>query len=386
MRPRLAPLALLLLLAPLLVPGAAAQDFVQTPAPQAIIVDAESGEVLWGKAHEAPMPPASMSKLMTAAVVLDLIEKGVIEDDTPFEVSKKAWRTGGSKMFVLVDTTIPVIDLLRGLIVQSGNDAAIVLAENVAGSEEGFVRLMNAKAAEWGLTESTFANPTGLPDPDQRMSPRDLARLTRLIWDRHPGHRDVFGMREFTWSNITQANRNPLLATFEGAKGMKTGHTDESGYGVTGYAERDGARRIIVVNGLESDAARRRAADQLMTTAFEDYSEHAFLSDGDVVGEAEVFAGTQDTVPLVVRSDLVFTLHHRSLDGAEARLEYEGPLSAPVRAGEQVGVLHLTMPGEPGREYPVYTGADVRGLPATAKVALGLKRLLTPPDAEAAAP
>lgn len=371
--------ALLIVFAPF---AATAQDFVQTPAPQAMIMDADTGKILFGKAAQDPMPPASMSKLMTAAVVLDLIDQGVIADDTPFEVSEKAWRTGGSKMFVLVDTTIPVIDLLRGLIVQSGNDAAIVLAENVAETEAGFVKLMNAKAAEWGLSESRFANPTGLPDPDQRMSPRDLGKLTRRIWDTYPNHRDIFGQREFTWSEITQANRNPLLATFDGTRGMKTGHTDESGYGVTGLAERGDERRIIVVNGLASEGERRRAADRLMGTAFDEYSKHTFLSAGDVVADVPVFAGRQETAPLIIRSDLTFTLHHRSLDGAEARIEFDSPLPAPVRAGEQVGVLHLTMPSEPDREYPIYTGADVKGLSASAKIGLGLQKLLTPPDAD----
>ena len=370
-------------LAALLPPLALAEDFVRSEAPQAMIMDADTGEILWGKAAEAPMPPASMSKLMTAAVVLDLIDQGVIADDTPFEVSEKAWRTGGSKMFVLVDTTIPVIDLLRGLIVQSGNDAAIVLAENVAGTEEGFVKLMNAKAKEWGLDESRFANPTGLPDPQQRMSPRDLGRLTRRIWTRHPEHRDIFSMREFTWSGITQANRNPLLGMVEGARGMKTGHTDESGYGVTGLAERDGERRIIVLNGLDSEIARRRAADRLMRTAFDEYATHTLLAAGDVVAEADVFAGEAETVPLALHTDLTFTLHHRSLDGAKARIAYDGPLAAPVREGEEVGVLHLIMPNEPDREYPLYTAAGVDGLSAFAKIGLGFRKLLTPPEADA---
>lgn len=360
-----------------------AQDFVRTPAPQAVIMDADTGEVLWGKAADEPMPPASMSKLMTAAVVLDLIDQGVIADDTPFEVSELAWRTGGSKMFVLVDTTIPVIDLLRGLIVQSGNDAAVVLAENVAGTQEGFVALMNAKAAEWGLDESSFANPTGLPDPGQRMSPRDLGTLTKLIWDRFPEHRAIFSMPEFTWSDITQGNRNPLIGTFEGARGMKTGYTDESGYGVTGLAERGDERRIIVVNGLDSEPARRRAADRLMATAFDEYDTHTFASAGEVLADAEVFAGQAETVPLTIRSDLTFTLHHRSLDGAKARVEYDAPLPAPVREGDRVGVLHLTMPGEEDREYPVYAAEGVKGLSATAKIGLGFEKLLTPPEPEA---
>ena len=376
--------ALSLLATGLLAPSpAAADDFVRTTAPRAVIMDADTGTILWGKAADEPMPPASMSKLMTAAVVLDLIAQGVIADDTPFEVSEKAWRTGGSKMFVLVDTTIPVIDLLRGLIVQSGNDAAVVLAENVAGSEEGFARLMNAKAAEWGLADSTFANPMGLDDPGQRMSARDLAKLSKLIWDRFPEHRSLFAMLSFEWSGISQPNRNPLLATFEGTRGMKTGYTDDAGYGVTGLAERGDERRIIVVAGLDSDAARRRAADALMTTAFDAYDTHTFVEADAVVGEAEVFAGQAPSVPLAIRSELTFTLHHRSLDGAKAHIAYDAPLPAPVRAGDRVGVMHLTMPGEADREYPVYAAGDVPGLSAWSKIGLGFRRLMTPPEPDA---
>ena len=382
MRPLPFLLALLGVLAAPAAPAAAAEDFVSSRASAGAIMDVETGDLLWGKRADEPLPPASMSKLMTVAVVLDLIEQGTITPDTPFAVSEAAWRTGGSKMFVLVDTEITVENLLRGVLATSGNDACVVLAENVAGSVEGFVALMNAKAEEWGLKESSFANPTGLDDPDQRMSMRDLATLARRLWTEHPDHRYLFSIREFTWSEITQTNRNPLLATFEGALGMKTGYTEAAGFSVVGLAERDGETRILVLQGLDGAGARRREADRMMRVAFEEYHTHIFAQAGETLAEAEVFAGREETVPLTLNTELRFTLHEQSLDGAEAIIEYPSPIPAPVRQGEEVGVLRLTMPGEPDREYPLYAGDSVRALGVSAKIGLGLQRLLTPPDAE----
>nr|WP_246408724.1 D-alanyl-D-alanine carboxypeptidase family protein [Parvularcula dongshanensis] len=367
----------------LLAGTAQAADAVSTRAREAIIVDYDTGNVLYGKAADEPMQPASMSKLMTVAIVLDLIEQGTITKDTPFEVSENAWRRGGSKMFVLVDTTITVENLLKGIIVDSGNDACVVVAENIAGSEDAFAKLMNVKAKEWGLEQSHFSNPTGLPDPEQLMSPHDLAKLTRRIWERYPDYHYIFGLQEFTWSKIKQTNRNPLLGMFDGALGMKTGHTEETGYGVVGLAERDGKKRILVLHGLESEAARRREADRMMTIAFTEYDTRTFFEPGDVVGEAEVFAGREETVPLMLEAEARFTLHRHSLDGAEATLVYQGPIPAPVKKGEEVGVLKLSMPDEPEREYPVYAAKSVKALSAWSKVGLGLQALLTPPEPDA---
>lgn len=216
---------------------------IETQAKFAVILDFASGDVLYAKRATTPTAPASMSKLMTAAIVFDQLKGGEITLNTPFTVSAKAWRWQGSKMWVLVDTQIRVEDLLRGLIIQSGNDAAIVLAENIAGSEEAFAALMNRKAREWGLVDSQFANATGWPDPGQRMSMLDLARLARKIIRDYPDYYNLFSERSFTWSRIEQENRNPLLKTFDGADGLKTGHTDEAGYGVVGSAMREGVRR-----------------------------------------------------------------------------------------------------------------------------------------------
>ncbi len=377
--------ACILLAAALLgAPPAFAQneDLIDTRASHAVIMDAGSGQVLFGKNADVAVPPASMSKLMTVAVVLDLIDQGRLSMDTPFYVSEKAWRTGGSKMFVLVDTEIAVGDLLKGIIVQSGNDACIVVAENIAETEDAFAELMNARAKAWGLEKSTFANPTGLPHPDQRMSMEDLARLARHIWNAYPEYRYLFSIEEFTWSEITQTNRNPLLRTFEGAKGMKTGHTEEAGYGVVGLAERDGETRIAVVAGLDSEAERRKVATALMDEAFDAFETRTFFRPGQLVGTAEVFAGLEETVPLRIEQDVTFTLHRKRIAGTEAELSYEGPLRAPIREGQQVAVLTLTIPEEGERQYPLYTAGEVSGLGAWRKITLGLQGLLTPPDLE----
>lgn len=365
--------------------GAFAQNenLLTTKATHAVIMDVPTGKVLYGKNADVPIPPASMSKLMTVAVVLDLIKQGKIDLTTPFYVSEKAWRTGGSKMFVLVDTEISVGNLLRGIIVQSGNDACIVVAENIAGSEEAFAELMNARARAWGLDESSFGNPTGLPHPEQRMSMRDLGKLARHIWNEYPEHRDLFSIPEFTWSNITQANRNPLIGAFPGARGMKTGHTEEAGYGVVGLAEVDGEARIVVVAGLDSETQRRRTAIAMMDEAFDAFDTATFFEPGQIVGNALVFAGKDETVPLRIDQQVRFILHNRKIAGAEADLIYDGPLRAPVREGQQAAVLRLSIPGEDVREYPLYTAGDVKGLGFFEKISLGLRALFTPPGAEA---
>ncbi|MEO1041593.1 MAG: D-alanyl-D-alanine carboxypeptidase family protein [Pseudomonadota bacterium] len=360
-----------------------AADLIETRATHAAIMDVSTGDLLFGKKADIPVPPASMSKLMTVAVVLDLIEQGRLSNNTPFSVSEKAWRTGGSKMFVLVDTEIELIDLLKGIVVLSGNDACIVVAENIAGSEEAFAELMNARAQAWGLTESSFGNPTGLPHPDQRMSMRDLARLSRHIWTTYPEYRFLFSIDEFTWSGITQLNRNPLIGGFPGARGMKTGHTDEAGFGVVGLAEQNGVARIAVVSGLETDEARRKAGIDLMEEAFEAFASGEFFSAGDIVGEATVFAGKAESVPLEIDQDVIFTRHKKILAAAEAELIYDGPLRAPVMRGEQVAILRLSLPGEEVREYPLYTADRVKGLGFFEKIGLGFQALFTPPDERA---
>ncbi|MEM9422238.1 MAG: D-alanyl-D-alanine carboxypeptidase family protein, partial [Pseudomonadota bacterium] len=361
----------------LLGPGARAEQYVRTTAPHAIILDSATGKVLFEKEARVPIHPASMSKLMTAGVVIDLISRGELSLDTPFHVSERAWRTGGSKMFVLVDTEIRVEDLLKGLLVQSGNDAAIVLAENVAGTEAAFARLMNERAKAWGLEHSRFANATGQTDDKHQMSAIDLAKLAKRLWDDYPDHRYLFGLPSFTWSDIEQRNRNSLLGNFPGADGMKTGYTDEAGWGIVATAERNGVRRFMVIAGLESASNRTQQAARLMELSFQDFDTRTFFAPGDVVTDAKVFGGRSETVPLRIDVPVSFTMHRRALDRATGKVTYKGPVSAPVRQGDQLAVLHVTVPGQGTREFPLYAASTVKGLGVFAKIGIGLRALFT---------
>ena len=355
---------------------------ISTPAEFAIIMDFDTGEALFSKNADVQTAPASMSKLMTVAITFDLLKSGSLSLDDKFDVSKKAWRMGGSKMWVRVDTQITVENLLRGVIIQSGNDACIVLAENIAGSEEAFAELMNRKAREWGLNDSTFANASGWPHPDHKMSMRDLGELARKLIKDYPEMYAIFSEKEFTWEKIRQDNRNPILSGFVGADGLKTGHTEESGYGLVGSATQDGKRRIIVVNGLDSDKARRSESRRLMGIAFNDFATKTFHRAETVVGEAKVFGGKESTTPLVLAEDISMILHRSSLSDVKSTIVYEGPLKAPVKLGQQVGYLRVdTKQGS--KEYPLFSYAQVDELGFFGKVGLAAKTLLIkPPKAD----
>jgi D-alanyl-D-alanine carboxypeptidase (penicillin-binding protein 5/6) len=360
--------------------GAHAQD-IQTPARHALIMDYETGAVLFEKDADTPMAPASMSKLMTVAIVFERLKSGQIKPSDGFLVSEKAWREReGSSMWVRVDTKIPVIDLLRGIIVQSGNDACIVVAENIAGSEEAFAELMTKKAREWGLKNSTFANASGLPHPDHVMSARDLALLARKMIRDYPEYYKIFGERDFTWERIKQPNRNPLLFTVEGADGLKTGHTEAAGYGLVGSAVRDGERRIIVVHGLSSEKERSQESQRLMRVAFNDFTSKILYKPGDVVGEALVFKGAAKSVPLVANEQIAMILHRAAADDLKAKVVYDGPVSAPIAEGQQIGVLRVIPANGDAREYPLYAGATVKETGVFGKIGLAAKMLLARPE------
>ncbi len=365
-------------LAILIAPASAAVPFT-TPAEYALIMDYRTGEILYEKNARTPTAPASMSKLMTVAIVFDKLKNGELSLSDKFDVSEKAWRMGGSKMWVRVDTQIELLNLLRGVIIQSGNDACIVLAENISGSEEAFAQLMNQKARQWGLNDSTFANATGWPDESQKMSMRDLALLTRKIIHDYGEYYAIFKETEFTWEKIRQPNRNPLLDNFTGADGLKTGHTEESGYGLVGSAVRDGERRIVVVNGLTSERERLTESARLMRIAFSDFTTKTFYEPGALVGEARVFKGKEKTAPLIVTEPVKMILHRSMLDKAKATVVYEGPVAAPVRSEQQIGYLRVEVEGGKAKEYPLYAGKDVREIGVLGKIGLAAKSLLAKP-------
>lgn len=332
---------------------------VDTLARQAILIDYETGAVLLEKNPDDRMPPSSMSKLMTMYVVFDLLKQGRLRLDQELPVSERAWRMGGSKMFVQIGTQISVENLARGVIVQSGNDACIVLAEGISGSEQQFAELMNEVGQRIGLRASNFRNSTGWPDPEHRMTARDLATLARRIITDHPEYYRFYNERSFRWNDITQENRNPTLARVAGADGLKTGHTEEAGFGLTASAMRGGRRLILVVNGLPSMRARAEESERLLEWGFREFDNVVMFRAADTVEEVPVYLGARATVPLVAGRDLVLTMPRQWRRELQARVRYDAPVPAPVSRGQELGKLVVSGRGVPEMEVPLIAGADV---------------------------
>jgi D-alanyl-D-alanine carboxypeptidase (penicillin-binding protein 5/6) len=315
-----------------------------TPARAAMVIDMTSGAVLLEKAPDTPLPPASMSKLMTLTLVFEALESGRLALDDTFRTSAKAAAMGGSKMFIREGESVSIADLLRGVIVQSGNDAAVALAEAISGTEEAFAALMNQRAADLGLTGSQFVNATGWPAPKHRMSPRDLVTLAAGIITRYPEHYALFAEREFTWDGITQKNRNPLLGAEVGADGLKTGHTAEAGYGLVASAVRDGRRVLLVVNGLESPQQRSQEAERLINWAFRAFTTHRLYKAGEPVAEAEVWIGAAARVSLAPAHDVIVTVPYGMIEKATITAHISEPVEAPIEAGAELGRLEVALP------------------------------------------
>ena len=332
---------------------------IDTKAREAILIDATTGAVLLEKDADAPMPPASMSKIMTVYMVFTRLEEGRLSLDDTLPVSERAWKMGGSKMFVEVGSEIRVEDLLQGVIVQSGNDACIVLAEGLAGSEEAFAEAMTEKAREIGLTDSNFTNATGWPDPDHRTTARDLATLALRTIRDFPDYYHYYGEKEFVWSEIRQGNRNPLLYKTVGADGLKTGHTEEAGYGLTASAVQGDRRLILVVSGLESVRERSEESERLLRWGFREFDNYALFKADDTVDEAPVWLGEATTVPLVANEDLVLTLTRNARKGMKVSVNYASPIPAPIEQGQQLAQLVVTPSEGDAVSFPLYAGASV---------------------------
>ena len=336
-------------------------------ARNAILMDAKSGQVYYEKDPDTAIPPASMSKLMTQAIVFDLLKSGDLKPDQMFTVSTNAWKKGGaaakgSTMYAKAKSEISILNLLRGSIIHSGNDACITLAEGIDGKEQTFVNRMNAKAEEIGLKHSTFRNSTGLPDPNHKMSVRDIATLARYIITNHPDYFPIYGEKSFTWNEITQPNRNPLLVDYPGADGMKTGFTKEAGYGLVGTVQRDGRRLIMVIAGLPSIDERKSEAEKLFDWGLSKFRAIEVYSDGDRVAQARVWGGKADWVDLVTKGSFSVALTKEERKTAEVKLSYKGPLLAPVRAGDQVGTVKVFIEGRAIAELPVMTSESVEAV------------------------
>jgi D-alanyl-D-alanine carboxypeptidase (penicillin-binding protein 5/6) len=356
------------------------EDPLRTAASHAVILDHATGAVLYSKDGETPMPPASMSKLMTMLVVAERLKAGDITLDTTFPVSEKAWRHGamsdGSHMFLPLNAQVSVRDLITGVIVVSANDACIVLAEGIAGSEEAFVQLMNERAAALGLTSSSFRNVTGLPEDGHVISAVDLARLASIIIRDHPELYRLYSQRTFSFNDRTQENRNPLLGRVTGADGVKTGHTDASGYGMVGSAVQNDQRRIIVFNGMPSMATRGSEAQRLMRAAFTEFRAFQMFDEGASVGTATVFMGARPNVSLVVGQAVSAAFHRTARAGLTAEIVYTGPIRAPITKGQQIAVLEIRAPGTATQRVPLVAGEDVGRLNFLGRAFMALRVML----------
>jgi len=335
----------------------------QTLARQAIVVDANTGTVLFEKDADKRMPTASMSKVMTAYVVADTLAKGDIKKDTLMSVSQKAWSTQGSKMFVELGNRIPVWELMQGMIIQSGNDACIVLAEGIAGSEAAFVQRMNMAAQKLGMANSHFANVNGLPDPDHYSTPRDLAKLAIAYMRDFPDASSLDKQMDFTYHGIKQGNRNPLLyVPGLGADGVKTGHTDEAGYGLIGSAVQNDRRVIIVLSGMDSMKDRASESERVMRWAFDAFSSPLLFKANDKVADADVWQGQTGSVSLVVKEDVAYLMPRAAAANMKVKAKFTAPIAAPVKAGQQLGTLEITAPGVAPKTVPLVAASDVAAL------------------------
>ena len=340
-------------------PATAMAYDIKTTAKQGLVADYETGTVLWEKASEERLYPASMTKIMTAYVVFEQIRSGIINLNDKFRVSKKAWAKGGSKMFLREGEQVSVEELLRGLIIQSGNDSAIALAEAISSSEEKFATLMNETAQKLGMRNSNFVNASGWPDEEHYSTAHDLYLLSYAIIRDFPEYYGMFGETEYTFAGITQANRNPMLAGDIGADGLKTGHTEISGYGVVGSAVRDGRRVIGIFHGMDSKAERARESIRLTRWGLENFDNFTLFQAGDVVDEASIWLGEEPTVSLYLKQGVKLTLPKRNRDGLKVTLKMREPLPAPIAKGQVMGQIVVTMPNMETVTRDVYAANEV---------------------------
>ncbi|MGR3571814.1 D-alanyl-D-alanine carboxypeptidase family protein [Brevirhabdus sp.] len=338
------------------------QAAFETRAGAAYVLDYNTGAVLMEKNAETPLPPASMSKLMTLNMLFEALEDGRVDMDTRFRVSTRAKNMGGSTMFLNERDRPTVKQLIQGIIVLSGNDACVVVAEGLAGSEDAFARSMTARAKELGMTDSTFANASGWPDPNQRMSMRDLGVLANRLIKHFPEYYSFFGLKEFPFDGRApdnRFNRNPLLSLGIGADGLKTGHTSEAGYGLVGSAVQGNRRIVFVISGLNSETERAEEAERIVSWAFRQFVEKTVMKKGSRLAQAPVWMGEAAQVGLIADQDLTLLVPASSQDEIKATIEYTGPIAAPIAKGDKVAELVISVPGQPDVRHPALAEADV---------------------------
>ena len=357
--------AMLAWLALAMAPASAQSQLYDTRAKQAVMIDAETGTILFSKDADKLIPPASLAKLMTMEVVFHALKVGRLTLDDEFTVSENAWRTGGAKaggstMFAKVKSSIRVEDLIKGVIVHSANDGCIVLAEGMAGSEENFAKLMTERAREIGLTQSVFKNSNGLPAEGQVVTMRELAMLGRHIWKEYPEYYKYYSIREFEWNKIKQPNRNPLLAMDSGADGMKTGYTEASGYAIVGSINRGGNRLFLAMRGLCGEEERADEARKMLEWGLRAFERTKLFGEDEIIGEAQVFGGEKSGVALKAAGPISIFIPLTNTNRLVARIVYRGPLTAPVEEGTPVGVLRVWIGDAMSQETPLYAAETVK--------------------------
>jgi serine-type D-Ala-D-Ala carboxypeptidase (penicillin-binding protein 5/6) len=352
-----------------------AAQTIATDAREAIVLDYTTGRILLDKNADERMPTASMSKLATMYMVFEAIQNGRLQLDDELPVSETAWRKGGSKMFVDVGTRVAVSDLMRGVIVQSGNDATIVLAEALNGTEDAFADAMTRRMREIGLNNTQFMNASGWPDPDHYSTARDLSTLAILMIRGFPQFYRIYSELEFTYNGIKQGNRNPLLYRNVGADGLKTGHTEEAGFGLVASAERNNRRIVMVLNGLSSAQARADESAKLLEWAFANFDNYRIYQPGSVVHDLPVWLGAEARVPLVLDEEVVVTLSMAEKNQFSAHIEVEQPVAAPVAVGDILGQLVVTI-ADQTRRYPLRAAQDVAQLDFASRVEAALTHIV----------
>lgn len=364
--------------------GAAAQTFT-SPAKQAILIEASTGDILFEKNADEQMTPSSMSKLMTVYIAFQQLKSGAISMDDEYYVENtptwQEWRNTstqdrGSTMYVNAGDTVTIGDLLRGIIVQSGNDACAQLALAIAGDVGVFVNMMNDEAQRLGLTASHFANTNGWPDPDHYMSARDIATLSLALSTEFPEYYSMFAERQFSYAGVNQPNRNRLLYRMEGADGLKTGHTEAGGYGLASSAVNDGRRLVLVVNGMTSDNARVGESTRLLNYGFRNFGMYDMLTAGQVIDEANVWLGEEATVPLVAEEGVTISMNRQARRNMTAKVVYDGPIPAPIKAGQPIATLELSAEGMETKSYPLVAGKDVDVLGGMSRIKAALSFMI----------
>ena len=371
--PRL--LAAFVMLAALAVPGTAARA-IETDAQAAIIVDYDTQAVLFAKNPDMLIHPASMTKMMTAHIAFERLKTGRMSMEDTIAISEKAWRMGGSKMFVEVNSRVSIADIMRGIVIQSGNDAAVALAEAISGSEEAFAEEMTRHARALGMTKTVFRNATGWPDPDHLTTVRDLATLAAATIRDFPEYYPIYAEKTFTYNNIRQGNRNPLLYKSMGADGLKTGHTEEAGYGLTASVVRNGRRLILAFGGTKEMRDRAQEAETLIDWAFREYENYTLIKAGEEIDKGKVWLGDRKVVPLIAGTDLVVTMKRASRREMKVVVEYDQPIPAPIAKGQKVASLRITAPGQDDIVTPLLAGDNIGRLGVLGRVTAAVGYLL----------